>query len=64
MLWQQNPPRTVKRLQLELGAKSASIVLDDVPEEHVAAMSILTSIIHAGQLVRAATIARPVAHLA
>ncbi|MDT5275570.1 MAG: aldehyde dehydrogenase [Mycobacterium sp.] len=40
---------TVKRLQLELGGKSASIVLDDVPEEHVAGMGILTSMIHAGQ---------------
>lgn len=29
---------TVKRLQLELGGKSASIVLDDVPEDHVASM--------------------------
>jgi aldehyde dehydrogenase (NAD+) len=40
---------TVKRLQLELGGKSASIVLDDVPEEHVAGMGIITSMIHAGQ---------------
>ena len=40
---------TVKRLQLELGGKSASIVLDDVPESHVAGMGILTSMIHAGQ---------------
>ncbi|MCW2652694.1 MAG: aldehyde dehydrogenase [Mycobacterium sp.] len=40
---------TVKRLQLELGGKSASIVLDDVPEEHVAGMGVLTSMIHAGQ---------------
>ncbi|WP_330254989.1 aldehyde dehydrogenase family protein [Nocardia sp. NBC_00565] len=40
---------TVKRLQLELGGKSASIVLDDVSEEHVAGMGILTSMIHAGQ---------------
>ncbi|WP_084530344.1 aldehyde dehydrogenase family protein [Nocardia miyunensis] len=40
---------TVKRLQLELGGKSASIVLDDVPEEHVADMGMLTSMIHAGQ---------------
>jgi hypothetical protein len=39
----------VKRLQLELGGKSASIVSDDVPEAHVASMSILTSMIHAGQ---------------
>jgi acyl-CoA reductase-like NAD-dependent aldehyde dehydrogenase len=40
---------TVKRLQLELGGKSASIVLDDVSEEHVASMGIITSMIHAGQ---------------
>ncbi|MDT5347723.1 MAG: aldehyde dehydrogenase [Mycobacterium sp.] len=40
---------TVKRLQLELGGKSASIVLDDVPEEHVAGLGVLTSMIHAGQ---------------
>jgi aldehyde dehydrogenase (NAD+) len=40
---------TVKRLQLELGGKSASIVLDDVPEEHVASMGIVTNMIHAGQ---------------
>jgi aldehyde dehydrogenase (NAD+) len=40
---------TVKRLQLELGGKSACIVLDDVSEEHVAAMGIITSMIHAGQ---------------
>lgn len=40
---------TVKRLQLELGGKSASIVLDDVPEDHVANMGIITSMIHAGQ---------------
>jgi aldehyde dehydrogenase (NAD+) len=39
----------VKRLQLELGGKSASIVLDDVSEEHVASMGIITSMIHAGQ---------------
>jgi acyl-CoA reductase-like NAD-dependent aldehyde dehydrogenase len=40
---------TVKRLQLELGGKSASIVLDDVPEDDVAAMGIITSMIHAGR---------------
>jgi aldehyde dehydrogenase (NAD+) len=40
---------TVKRLQLELGGKSASIVLDDVTEEHVASMGVVTSMIHAGQ---------------
>jgi aldehyde dehydrogenase (NAD+) len=40
---------TVKRLQLELGGKSASIVLDDVPEEAVAQIGIITSMIHAGQ---------------
>jgi aldehyde dehydrogenase (NAD+) len=40
---------TVKRLQLELGGKSASIVLDDVPEDHVAGMGIISSMIHAGQ---------------
>ncbi|MCW2914503.1 MAG: aldehyde dehydrogenase [Actinomycetia bacterium] len=40
---------TVKRLQLELGGKSASIVLDDVPEEHVAGMGVMTSMVHAGQ---------------
>jgi len=40
---------TLKRLQLELGGKSASIVLDDVPEDHVKAMGIMMNMIHAGQ---------------
>jgi len=40
---------TLKRLQLELGGKSASIVLDDVPEAHVKAMGIMMNMIHAGQ---------------
>ena len=38
---------TLKRLQLELGGKSASIVLDDVPEDHVKAMGIMMNMIHA-----------------
>jgi aldehyde dehydrogenase (NAD+) len=40
---------TLKRLQLELGGKSASIVLDDVPEDQVKAMGIMMNMIHAGQ---------------
>ncbi|MEA2351486.1 MAG: aldehyde dehydrogenase, partial [Thermoleophilaceae bacterium] len=40
---------TVKRLQLELGGKSALVILDDVPEDHVASMGVGTSMIHAGQ---------------
>src|SRR5260370_35492818 len=40
---------TLKRLQLELGGKSASIVLDDVPEDHVRSMGVMMNMVHAGQ---------------
>ena len=40
---------TLKRLQLELGGKSASIVLDDVPEDHVKSMGVMMNMVHAGQ---------------
>jgi aldehyde dehydrogenase (NAD+) len=40
---------TVKRVQLELGGKSASIILDDVSEQYIASRGVLTSMIHAGQ---------------
>jgi aldehyde dehydrogenase (NAD+) len=41
---------TLKRVQLELGGKSAQIVLDDTPEEHVAQMGLRSVIGHAGQV--------------
>ena len=40
---------TLKRLQLELGGKSASIVLDDVPADYVKTMGVMVNMIHAGQ---------------
>jgi acyl-CoA reductase-like NAD-dependent aldehyde dehydrogenase len=40
---------TVKRLQLELGGKSAAIVLDDVSAEQVAGLGMASCMIHAGQ---------------
>src|ERR1700722_18315781 len=40
---------TVKRVQLELGGKSASVILDDVSEQYIASRGVLTSMIHAGQ---------------
>ena len=41
--------RTVKKLQLELGGKSANIVLDDVAPDAAAAQSIQGCVVHAGQ---------------
>ena len=44
-----NASGTVKRLQLELGGKSATIVLDDVSEEHVATIGFGAVLSHCGQ---------------
>jgi aldehyde dehydrogenase (NAD+) len=41
---------TLKRVQLELGGKSAQIVLDDTPEEHVASMGLRSVVGHCGQV--------------
>jgi aldehyde dehydrogenase (NAD+) len=40
---------TVTGVQLELGGKIASIILDDVPEDYVTGRGNLTSMIHTGQ---------------
>ncbi|MCZ7526537.1 MAG: aldehyde dehydrogenase family protein [Acidimicrobiia bacterium] len=40
---------TVKKLQLELGGKSAQVVLDDVSEEHAATIGFGMSLVHCGQ---------------
>jgi aldehyde dehydrogenase (NAD+) len=40
---------TVKRLQLELGGKSARIVLDDVSEDDAAALGFGAALVHSGQ---------------
>jgi aldehyde dehydrogenase (NAD+) len=44
-----NASDTVKRLQLELGGKSATIVLDDVSEDHVASIGFGGVLSHCGQ---------------
>ena len=40
---------TVKRLQLELGGKSAQVILDDVPEDHVRQIGFGAVLTHCGQ---------------
>jgi acyl-CoA reductase-like NAD-dependent aldehyde dehydrogenase len=40
---------TVKRLQLELGGKSAQVVLDDVPEDYVRSIGFGGTVVHCGQ---------------
>jgi acyl-CoA reductase-like NAD-dependent aldehyde dehydrogenase len=44
-----NAAGTVKKLQLELGGKSAQVVLDDVPESYVASIGFGAVLTHAGQ---------------
>jgi acyl-CoA reductase-like NAD-dependent aldehyde dehydrogenase len=41
--------KTIKKLQLELGGKSATIVLDDVAPDAAAAQAIQGCVVHAGQ---------------
>jgi acyl-CoA reductase-like NAD-dependent aldehyde dehydrogenase len=44
-----NAAGTIKKLQLELGGKSATVVLDDVPESYVASIGFGAVLTHAGQ---------------
>lgn len=46
---------TVKRVQLELGGKSATIVLDDASEEQIAQIGVSGCVVHAGQACAAQT---------
>jgi len=44
-----NGASTMKRFQLELGGKSAQVVLDDVPEDYVRSIGFGSTLVHCGQ---------------